>query len=270
MTNIIFYFSGTGNSLVLAKRIADKLNDTKVVPIKRIADYSLNEYERIGFIFPVYYIHAPKFVMEKLKKLKFSRQQQIFLLAAFAGSWGYAVRDAYSAIANCNKELIHNKQVLIQEFRVRMPGNYILEYGAVPRSYQNYLLKKAEVKLEHIIAAIVSRKPTNIIKPNLIAKIYKHKGLEKPKEFQQLGMQFDVNEKCTSCRRCAAVCPSDNIIFDNGRINWGKQCQQCMACIQWCPNNAIVHPLLKKDRIKYTNPLVSVSEMQVSGTSRSF
>jgi len=49
----IFYFSGTGNSLSIARDIAERLGDSE---IKKIKDpvYSSGVSENIGLVFPVY------------------------------------------------------------------------------------------------------------------------------------------------------------------------------------------------------------------------
>lgn len=262
--NIIFYFSGTGNSIHIAKLLAQKLKDTKVASIQNINDYPVNSYKKIGFIFPVYYLHAPNFVINTLRKLELVPLQHVFLVAAFAGSWGFSLEDAHLAILEKNKHLIAKDKILLQQFKVRVPGNYILEYGASSSSLQNYILQKAEIKLDKIALTILQESSVKIIKANLIAKIYKHKGIEKPKEFSAIGKQFFTNSNCNLCGMCIKLCPVKNIDLKENRIQWDNRCQQCMTCVQWCPRNAVAHPLLKADRKKYTNPFIKIGEMQVS------
>ena len=60
MSNIVYYFSGrTGNSLAVARDLAHKLGETKIVPVADAIKESAIELpyernERIGFVFPVY------------------------------------------------------------------------------------------------------------------------------------------------------------------------------------------------------------------------
>ena len=57
MSNIVYYFSGrTGNSLAVARDLAHKLGETRIVPVADAIKESAIElpYERIGFVFPVY------------------------------------------------------------------------------------------------------------------------------------------------------------------------------------------------------------------------
>ena len=54
--NIIFVFSGTGNSLWAAKKISEELEDCEVISMGRQKEYTLtNEYDTIGFVYPTYY-----------------------------------------------------------------------------------------------------------------------------------------------------------------------------------------------------------------------
>lgn len=254
--NIIFYFSGTGNSLSVSKYISEGIENAKIDSIINIKEYNIEEYSKVGFIFPVHYTHAPNFIVSLLKDISLRELQHVFIIATFSGSRGYATRDVYKAL------LHNNKQAFIQEFIVHMPGNYILEYGAFPIWYQNIILKKAEKRLKEILNSIINKFPTEPIKPNLISRIYKKKGIEKPKEFSKIGKQFYTNKNCTLCGMCKGICPTQNIVFENNKVIWNEKCSQCMACIQWCPNKAIEHPMMKKLRKQYTNPFIKIEDMR--------
>ena len=57
MKTKIFVFSGTGNSLAVAKKIALALGDTTITSITKYQEESevSTEEERVGIIFPCYY-----------------------------------------------------------------------------------------------------------------------------------------------------------------------------------------------------------------------
>ena len=56
MKNRIYFFTGTGNSLKVAKEIAAGLGDCDVAAIQKNMDVTIPAgLERIGFVFPVYY-----------------------------------------------------------------------------------------------------------------------------------------------------------------------------------------------------------------------
>ena len=71
---MIFYFSGCGNSRHVAETLAAGLNDNLVF-IPEAAregryEYTLDEGESLGFVFPIYAWGPPKLVMDFLEKLK--------------------------------------------------------------------------------------------------------------------------------------------------------------------------------------------------------
>jgi ferredoxin len=45
-------------------------------------------------------------------------------------------------------------------------------------------------------------------------------------------------QACTSCGRCAAVCPTDAISRTNAFASSPAECTDCMACVDACPNHA--------------------------------
>ncbi len=55
---MIIYFTGTGNSLAAARRIADRTGD-RAVPLRAVRDADLVAERRIGIVFPVYCFDAP-------------------------------------------------------------------------------------------------------------------------------------------------------------------------------------------------------------------
>lgn len=49
---MILYFSGTGNSLAIARAIAEHVDD-KVMPLREAVQADLSQEKRIGFVYPV-------------------------------------------------------------------------------------------------------------------------------------------------------------------------------------------------------------------------
>lgn len=63
MSKVIFYFSGTGNSLRAAQMIAREIGGANLVSMRSDpADISADEAEIIGFVCPVYEWDVPKTV----------------------------------------------------------------------------------------------------------------------------------------------------------------------------------------------------------------
>ena len=84
---MVFYFSGTGNSLYIAKRIAAGCNDTVVsIPDCVLHDrysFSVNEGESVGFVFPVIACAPPDLVTTFIKRLQFPAGKPRYLYSVF-------------------------------------------------------------------------------------------------------------------------------------------------------------------------------------------
>ncbi len=61
MKTVIYYFSGTGNSLKFAKDLSDKLEKSEIVPIAKLweQDIIVPQSEKVGLIFPLYFGVVP-------------------------------------------------------------------------------------------------------------------------------------------------------------------------------------------------------------------
>ncbi len=82
----ILYFSGTGNSLYIAKSIASNLNGEVVSIPKEIKTQSYDiESDIIGFVIPIYYLDIPNMVDEYLMKLKI-KSDYTFFIFTYAGT----------------------------------------------------------------------------------------------------------------------------------------------------------------------------------------
>ena len=57
MSTTIYYFTGTGNSLKIARDIAEKL-DAELVPMAKIwqQESIASNTEKVGFVHPLYYL----------------------------------------------------------------------------------------------------------------------------------------------------------------------------------------------------------------------
>ena len=66
--------------------------------------------------------------------------------------------------------------------------------------------------------------------------------------------KFQATSACTSCGKCAVICPLNNIRLTNGTPVWGKNCTHCMACINRCPSQAIEYGKHTQTLPRYTCP----------------
>ncbi|MDF2986143.1 MAG: 4Fe-4S ferredoxin [Eubacterium sp.] len=250
MSNVIYYFTGTGNSLAFARKITKELGDTKLLNIRHNQnELDATQYERVGIIFPVYYYKMPAFVESFIRKLTLSPKQYIFGVATYGGMRGISLVDL--------RELLQEKGCSLKgEFSVFMPGNYIVEYGAFPDFFNNLLVSKAEKTAKRISNIIKMKQPSKPAGPRTFEKLYLSRSgskqfiIEKRTGFGNMDSGFNSDTNCNGCRACEKVCPVNNVSIENGHPVWEHRCEQCMACIQWCSRKSI-HYLDKTQKRKF-------------------
>ena len=89
MSKVIFYFSGTGNSLRAAQMIAREIGGANLVSMRSDpADISADEAEIIGFVCPVYEWDVPKTVRAFISRLVINPQAYVFMAATYIAIHG--------------------------------------------------------------------------------------------------------------------------------------------------------------------------------------
>ena len=83
----IYYFSGTGNSLHVARELQRRMPETKLIPMISLLDEDVikTKGEKIGFVFPIYLSSIPDPVRRFLKKMDLKPTQYIFALTTNCG-----------------------------------------------------------------------------------------------------------------------------------------------------------------------------------------
>lgn len=80
MKNVIYYFTGTGNSLRAAQIIAERLGDTEIISMRcDPKDVPSEDAERIGFVFPVHHWTMPEYAIHFVERVKLNPKAYIFL-----------------------------------------------------------------------------------------------------------------------------------------------------------------------------------------------
>lgn len=259
MKCVIYYFSGTGNNLAIAKRLADKLGNTMVFPIANLEKQKEIpiEYDWVGYIVPCYNSHVSPFVLECMQEVIYTREQKIFLITGCAGNRGVAIQDMRHKVNECEK-------AVSLEYMIILPGNHILSYGAFPKWYNDFLRKISYWKIRRIAKDVLSNKS---MKPLRAGVFYKGKNEEKNQkklcEYPTLGTRYMVDSNCKKCGICVKICPVENITMEHGHIVFHEHCAHCMACIQWCPAQAIDCDMRAKNRKRYHHADVKIQDMTI-------
>ncbi len=260
MKTVIYYFSGTGNSLAVAKKIAATLGDCEIVPVASLQDTPgeiTPAGERVGIVCPVYFTGVPMMVAEFVGRLDYSRVRYTFAIVTFGGSGsGPALRQLDKLIRK------QHGRGLDAGFAVKMPGNYILMYGSPTGTKQVDLLESADNEVMGIIP-IIGRCEHRDIPGAFPGRLFH--AVAYPwftTHARKKARKFTVTSACTSCGSCVKVCPTGNIDLVQGKPVWKDRCEVCCGCIHLCPAGAIQAGPHTAKRPRYHNPSVSIAELE--------
>lgn len=125
MTTTIFYYTGTGNSLWTARRLASLLEEAQCVSMKRCTDVKIAcGAQRIGLVFPVHIWGVPPPVVEFVRRLNVNTSQYLFAMAVNAGQVAATLIQLQSVLGE--------KQLRLSSgFSIDLPSNYI-PWGGAP------------------------------------------------------------------------------------------------------------------------------------------
>ena len=88
MKTTIFWFTGTGNSLKVARDLHEELEECELVPIAKVwcEEEPTATTEKVGFVFPLYYYGLPKIVYDFINEINLDTAKYIFAIITRAGS----------------------------------------------------------------------------------------------------------------------------------------------------------------------------------------
>jgi ferredoxin/flavodoxin len=255
--NKIYYFTGSGNTLAIAHRIADKLGNCELIKVTAKLDFSkLIDAEKLGFLFPVYAWGMPLLYKEFIEKLKISHADYVFVITNYAGDGGNVLVSFRS--------ILEKKNISIDAFgEIKMPSNYVVMGNSASVKEAEVILKKAEPELEYLADSISEGIQISLRKVKLILKILTPPAYSMfSKNVRKTDKSFFTTESCTGCGICADVCPVENIILNiEKRPEWQHKCEQCHACFHWCPEHAIEFTKKTSHKNRYTHPDIKLKEM---------
>lgn len=274
MSTEIYYFSGSGNSLAVAKDVATKLNADLTPIMSVINQKSINsEADLIGIVFPIYDFKPPQFMEEFISKIENIQSKHIFAICTFG------ITPAKS-LKHLEKIINSYRGHLSVGFAVEMPQNG-LGSGKVTKDQQEMMFNKWRSRVDEVCNYIKTIKTMrkedietsilffNVIKPRKIIFIPIFLEFLNYILFKGVNsLAFTSNENCTGCGTCGRICFQNNIEIVDNKPVWSDHCMNCFACLNWCPNGAIHLGDADLGIKNYHHPEVKISDMIIMKNNR--
>lgn len=244
---MVFYFSGTGNSQLAAKQIAETTGD-EIISINRClkkGEKKTFQSERpLVFVAPTYAWRMPRVVERFIRETRFEGNSNAYFVLTCGGRCGNAA--AYA------KKLCAEKRMRFKGLAsVVMPENYVAMFVTPSEPESRDILEKAKPLIASLAVLIQKGEPFPKTPITLLSRLLSGpvNSLYYPLVIHDKG--FTVSSNCVSCGKCAKRCPLNNIDMADGKPVWKGNCTHCMACIGGCPTEAIEYKSLSKGKQRY-------------------
>ena len=274
---LIFYFTGTGNSLYVARSLA--ADDTEPVSIAQAIRHESTVYQaaEIGFVFPSYGQKAPGIVQDFIRANRF-RADYFFTVITY----GYRNSNAADlwqrfAAGSLGVRFDYVRSVL-------MVDNYLPEFNMDRQaSYDKRVDKQLACVRSEINRRLAFVDPFTEADCQWHNQLMEHlDAVGKDKPFvRRAETLFMVGAGCNGCGVCTRVCPHGNwrLVVDPAVVTPEQEsarqqaqemarhascaglCETCLACIQNCPQRAITMPGERNPAARYRHPAVTLSDL---------
>lgn len=208
--NVVYYFSGSGNTKQVATYVAKELD----FPLEEISENTPDRTETAVVVFPVYCQNIPKPVKRFLETLE---SEKIALIATYGRiSHGNVLKE-------CEKIV---KAKIVAAAYVPCRHTYL----DVNDDFDESSLKPLITKIKQSNAVDCAKIPR--VRKNAFANFM-------PSLRSRIGVKIIKTDSCTDCGKCGEICPANAI--KNGITN--ENCIRCLKCVTYCPNRALTFKL---------------------------
>lgn len=232
MKNIIYYFSGTGNSLRAAMKIAEEIGGAEIISVRSNPEnVSAKDAALVGFVSPVYEWDMPGLMKDFVKKLKINSNAYVFMVATYVAIHGKCFETMEGLLSKKGIGLHYG-------YALRCVASQCTAYSPFPP--EKIMLPLMERGIKKISREISVRKNRAYPHMSMITRWLYPKLMTPYMEVEhEYDKGFYTDDRCLSCSTCVKVCPTQNIVMEDNRPVWNHRCHGCMACVAYCPTKAI-------------------------------
>ena len=206
---MILYFSGTGNSRFIAKKISEALRDgiTDLNTRIKAGDISPIQTGRdVIVVTPTYAWRIPRAVSEHILKTELCGAERIWFVMDCGSQIGNAAKYNRALSDRKNLQYMGTAQII-------MPENYIAMFPVPDSEEAAEIIANAEPDIDDVIARISASQKFAKPRNNLLDRMMSGPVNRMFYPFCVKARAFAAGDGCTGCGRCVEKCPiSMNIV----------------------------------------------------------
>lgn len=229
---MILYFSGTGNSRMVAERLEVLLNERTFCMEEGVEMMpKLGDDEVLGAVFPVYAWGLPGIVRRFVEHISVG-ERYVWTVMTCGDDMGYADRILEGAL--------HRK--VDAAFSVQMPNTYVCLPGfdVDAAELAERKLEATKGRMPGIAERIGRRERCRELTRGAAAWLKTYVLRSVFNNYLVTDRYFKTNSRCTACGLCAKQCPTKDIEMVSGVPTWQhKSCCGCLRCYHSCPQRSI-------------------------------
>lgn len=240
---MIVFFSGTGNTEIVARRLAELTGDRQLVALEgetlRVPESVVlrAEGDVVVWAFPTYSWGIPPVVVDFMRRVGMDSPTlgaRHYMLTTCGDDMAYADRQ-------WRKEMRRRGLDAAGAYAVVMPNTYVCMKGfdVDPKDVAERKLAAAPAAVKRIADAIMSGSREDILIRRGFSWVKSYVIYPWFVRFAMSAKPFWTTDACISCGKCAARCPMGNIVMENGRPRWGDGCALCLRCYHACGRHAV-------------------------------
>lgn len=238
---LIFYFTGTGNCLYVARQLADE--NTELLSIPQMMNQGRTDFEAddIGLVYPIYGHMPPYMVRQFLKKARLKADYTFAVLTFGArkcnaveildgitrkAGWRFSYLSTLMMVDNWLPNFDMNEQVKMDK---HIPENLAVIKDDINKQKHWMQPVSEEEREQH-------------------AGFMAYTGIDPEVGFLKKSEKyFVITDRCIGCGVCTDVCPRGNYSLTGNGVKTSGDCEFCFACIQNCPQKAIKFAKVEDD-----------------------